>query len=188
MASNRKMQENKPTLKFNFTSEYVWPVLILGVFCSDGPIQGDLLTMETTYFLDTNNQDWSPGQSGPPGPPWQPKNTWTIWSTWTTWKTWITWATWATQTTLTTLTTVTTVTTLTTLTTWTYMTNLTKWATTLTIKRFIKKIDTEFALLTLSCFKSFSFNHSYLCPAIIVNHIVGTTLRRRLCYLLCWLC
>ena len=27
-------------------------------------------------------------------------------------------------------------------------------------------------------------NHSYLCPGIIVNHIVGTTLRCRLCYFL----
>ena len=37
MASNKKMQENNSTLKFNFTQEYVWPVLIWGVFCSDGP-------------------------------------------------------------------------------------------------------------------------------------------------------
>ena len=84
--------------------------------------------------------------------------TWTIWTPWTTlttmnttWTTWITWATWTTQTTLTTLT------------TWTYMTNLTKWATTVTIKRFIKKIDTEFALLTLSCLKSCLFMSSYYC-------------------------
>ena len=39
MAPNKRMQENKPTLKFNFTLEYMWPVLILGIFCSDGPIQ-----------------------------------------------------------------------------------------------------------------------------------------------------
>ena len=43
MASNQKMHENKPTLKFNFTYEYVWPVLILCVFCSDGPNQRTLL-------------------------------------------------------------------------------------------------------------------------------------------------
>ena len=43
MASNKKMQENKPTLKFNFTWEYMWPVLILGIFCSDGQNQRALL-------------------------------------------------------------------------------------------------------------------------------------------------
>ena len=42
MASNRKMQENKHSLQFNFACEYVWPVLILGIFCSDGPIQHTL--------------------------------------------------------------------------------------------------------------------------------------------------
>ena len=108
-------------------------------------------------------------------------NTWTIWSTWTTWKTWITWATWATQTTLTTLTTVTT---LTTLTTWTYMTNLTKWAATLTIKRFIKKIDTEFALLTLSCFKSFLFMSRYYCQ----SHCWNNAQTPSMLFFLGWLC
>ena len=48
MASNQKMQENKPTLKFNFTWEYMWPVLILGIFCSDGPIQRALLDSNPT--------------------------------------------------------------------------------------------------------------------------------------------
>ena len=43
MASNKKMQENKPTLKFNFTQEYMRPDLILSIFCSDGPIQRALL-------------------------------------------------------------------------------------------------------------------------------------------------
>ena len=43
MASNQKMQENKPTLKFNFTWEYMWPVLILGIFCSDGQNQRALI-------------------------------------------------------------------------------------------------------------------------------------------------
>ena len=38
MASNKKMQEYKPTLKLNFTWEYILPVLILGIFCSDGPV------------------------------------------------------------------------------------------------------------------------------------------------------
>ena len=50
------------------------------------------------------------------------------------------------------------------------MTNLTKWATTLTIKRFIKKIDTEFALLTLSCFKSFLFMSRYYCQSHCWNN------------------
>ena len=35
MASNHKMQENKPTLKFNFTIEKRWPVLIFELF---GPV------------------------------------------------------------------------------------------------------------------------------------------------------
>ena len=50
------------------------------------------------------------------------------------------------------------------------MTNLAKWATTLTIKRFIKKIDTEFALLTLSCFKSFLFMSRYYCQSHCWNN------------------
>ena len=50
------------------------------------------------------------------------------------------------------------------------MTILTKWATTVTIKRFIKKIDTEFALLTLSCFKSFLFMSSYYCQSHCWNN------------------
>ena len=45
------------------------------------------------------------------------------------------------------------------------MTNLTKWAATLTIKRLIKKIDTGFALLTLSCFKSFFIMSRYYCQS-----------------------
>ena len=32
IASNKKMQENKPTLKFNFTIEKRWPVLIVELF------------------------------------------------------------------------------------------------------------------------------------------------------------
>ena len=32
MASNQKVQENKPTLKFNFTIEKRWPVSIFGLF------------------------------------------------------------------------------------------------------------------------------------------------------------
>ena len=36
MASNQKMQENKPTLKFNFTIEKRWPVSIFELF---GPQQ-----------------------------------------------------------------------------------------------------------------------------------------------------
>ena len=32
MASNQKMQENKPTLKFNFTIEKRWPVSIFELF------------------------------------------------------------------------------------------------------------------------------------------------------------
>ena len=35
----------------------------------------------------------------------------------------------------------------------------------------------------MHCFLWLVSNHSYLCPGIIVNHIIGTTLRRRLCYL-----
>ena len=50
------------------------------------------------------------------------------------------------------------------------MTNLTKWAVTLTIKRFIKKIDTEFALLALSCFKSFLFMSRYYCQSHCWNN------------------
>ena len=50
------------------------------------------------------------------------------------------------------------------------MTNLTKWATTVTIKRFIKKIITEFALLTLSCFKSFLFMSRYYCQSHCWNN------------------
>ena len=44
MASYKKMQENKPTLKVNFTWEYMWPVLILGIFCSDGQNQRALIS------------------------------------------------------------------------------------------------------------------------------------------------
>ena len=53
MASNQKMQENKPTLKFNFTWEYMWPVLILGIFCSDGQNQRTLIAQifVNGYFI-----------------------------------------------------------------------------------------------------------------------------------------
>ena len=47
MASNQKMQENKSTLKFNFTQDYMWPVLILGIFCSDGQNQRALVYMSS---------------------------------------------------------------------------------------------------------------------------------------------
>ena len=50
------------------------------------------------------------------------------------------------------------------------MTYLTKWAITLTIKRFIKKIITEFALLILSCFKSFLFMSRYHCQSQCWNN------------------
>ena len=36
------MQENKSTLEFKFSLKYMWPVLILGIFCSDGPFQRTL--------------------------------------------------------------------------------------------------------------------------------------------------
>ena len=50
------------------------------------------------------------------------------------------------------------------------MTYLTKWAITLTIKRFIRKIITEFALLILSCFKSFLFMSRYHCQSQCWNN------------------
>ena len=54
MASNKKMQENKPTLKFNFTWECMWPVLILGSFCSRGPIQRALLAAPVQRCIVSN--------------------------------------------------------------------------------------------------------------------------------------
>ena len=46
MASNKKMQENKPTLKFNVCGIHV-TTFIFGHFCSDGPIQRALMDKPT---------------------------------------------------------------------------------------------------------------------------------------------
>ena len=46
MASNQKMQENKPTLKFNFTIEKRWPVSIFELF---GPQHLSHWALMTTY-------------------------------------------------------------------------------------------------------------------------------------------
>ena len=50
VASNKKMQENKPTLKFNVCGIHV-TTFVFGHFCPDGPIQRALMDKPTWLCL-----------------------------------------------------------------------------------------------------------------------------------------
>ena len=72
MASNQKMQENKPTLKFNFTIEKRWPVSIFELFGPQHLSHWALIHMLCIDLWDLNRQLrfclWLPGVLSLGGP------------------------------------------------------------------------------------------------------------------------
>ena len=57
MASNQKMQENKPTLKFNFTIEKRWPVSIFELFGPQHLSHWALLVVSLCFLGFTWSED-----------------------------------------------------------------------------------------------------------------------------------